>query len=295
MNQEVAFLGLGLMGAPMAANLARKGYMVKGWNRTSDRPGIKIAKAAGVNIVDSIEEAVKTAAIIFSCVGDVPDVKEILLGEKGVKNYASPETIIVDMSTIGSTAAKEIAEELAKHQLRFMDAPVSGGDIGAIKGTLTIMVGGSKADFEQCKPLLEAMGKNITLCGRVGSGQGVKMCNQILCTLNMIGICEAMEMAKQQGIDPNLVVEVCGTGAAGSWALSNLGEKIINSDYEPGFAIKHIIKDLRLVQEISQAGAVDLPGTQLGDSLFKKVAAMNQGEGSEQGTQAMIRAYLEEC
>ena len=110
----------------------------------------------------------------------------------------------------------------------------------------------------------------------------------------MVALCEAMELAKMQGIDRNLIVEVCGTGAASSWALSNLGEKIINSDYEPGFAIKHIIKDLRLVQEISQAGAVDLPGTQLGDSLFKKVAAMNQGEGSEQGTQAMIRAYLEE-
>ncbi|MDJ0647403.1 MAG: NAD(P)-dependent oxidoreductase [Xenococcaceae cyanobacterium MO_188.B19] len=292
MNQDVAFLGLGLMGAPMAANLARKGYVVKGWNRTSDRPGIKIAEAAGVKIVDSIEEAVKTAAIVFSCLGDVPDVKEVLLGEKGVINYASPKTLIVDMSTIGSTAAKEINQELEKKQLQFMDAPVSGGDIGAIKGTLTIMVGGSETDFDQCQPLLEAMGKNITLCGEVGSGQGVKMCNQILCTLNMIGICEAMEMAKQQGIDPNLIVEVCGTGAASSWALSNLGEKIINSDYEPGFAIKHIIKDLRLVQEISQAGEIDLPGTRLGDSLFKKVAAMNKGTGKEQGTQAMIRAYL---
>ncbi len=147
--------------------------------------------------------------------------------------------------------------------------------------------------FKPCrKPYLEAMGKNITFCGGVGSGQGVKMCNQILCTLNMIGICEAMEMAKQQGINPNLIVEVCGTGAAGSWALSNLGGKIINSDYEPGFAIKHIIKDLRLVQEISQAGGIDLPGTKLGDSLFKQVAAMNNGEGLEQGTQAMIRAYL---
>ncbi|MDJ0536313.1 MAG: NAD(P)-dependent oxidoreductase [Xenococcaceae cyanobacterium MO_207.B15] len=291
MSQQIAFLGLGLMGAPMAANLARKGYAVTAWNRTSDRPGIKIATEAGVKVVASIEEAVKTAEVVFSCVGDVPDVKEVLLRETGVVNFASPHTLIVDMSTIGSTAAREIATELEKHQLRFMDAPVSGGDIGAINGTLTIMVGASEADFAQCKPFLEAMGKNITLCGEVGSGQGVKMCNQILCALNMIGICEAMQMALQQGIDPNLIVEVCGTGAAGSWALSNLGSKIINSDYEPGFAIKHIIKDLRLVQEISQAGGGNLPGTELGDRLFKAVAAMDNGEGAEQGTQAMIRAY----
>lgn len=292
MNQEVAFLGLGVMGAPMAANLARRGYGVKGWNRTSDRNSIKTAAAAGVEIVESIENAVKTAAIVFSCVGDVPDVKEVLLGEKGVINYASPKTLVVDMSTIGSTAAREIGAELEKYQLRFMDAPVSGGDIGAVKGTLTIMVGGKEQNFAECKPLFEAMGKNITLCGEVGSGQGVKMCNQILCTLNMIGICEAMQMAKRQGIDPNLIVEVCGTGAAGSWALSNLGAKIINSDYDPGFAIKHIIKDLRLVQEISQAGEIDLPGTELGDRLFKTVATMSNQEGLEQGTQAMIRAYL---
>ncbi len=291
MNQQIAFLGLGLMGAPMAANLARKGYDVTAWNRTRDRPGIKIATEAGIKVVASIEADVKTAEVVFSCLGDVPDVKEVLLGETGVVNYAQPRTLIVDMSTIGSTAAQEIAKELEKHQLRFMDAPVSGGDIGAINGTLTIMVGGSEADFAQCKPFLEAMGKNITLCGGVGSGQGVKMCNQILAALNMIGICEAMEMAKQQGIDPNLIVEVCGTGAAGSWALSNLGSKIINSDYEPGFAIKHIIKDLRLVQEINHPGGGNLPGTQLSDRLFKKVAAMDNGKGAEQGTQAMIRAY----
>ncbi|HHP7232182.1 MAG TPA: NAD(P)-dependent oxidoreductase [Xenococcaceae cyanobacterium] len=291
MNQRVAFLGLGLMGAPMAANLARKGYDVTAWNRTSTRPRIKMATEAGVKVVDSIAAAVKTADVIFSCVGDVPDVKAVLLGETGVVNYAQPNALVVDLSTIGSTAAKEIGKELQQHQLRFMDAPVSGGDIGAINGTLTIMVGGSEADFAQCQPLLAAMGKNITLCGEVGSGQGVKMCNQILCALNLVGICEAMQMAKQQGIDPNLIVEVCGTGAAGSWALANLGSKIINSDYEPGFAIKHIIKDLRLVQEISQAGDGDLPGTKLSDRLFKAVAAMENGKGAEQGTQAMIRAY----
>ena len=288
---KVAFLGLGLMGGFMAANLARHGYEVKAWNRTSDRPGVKIAADAGVNIVDSIRAAVEDAKIVFTCVGDVPDVEEVLLADAGVINHAKANTLIVDMSTIGSVAAKEIGQKLQQQNLRFMDAPVSGGDIGARKGTLTIMVGGKEEDFQECLPLLETMGKHITLCGDVGSGQGVKMCNQILCSLNMIGICEAMQLAKHQGIDPNLIVEVCGTGAAGSWALSNLGEKIINEDYEPGFAIKHIIKDLRLVRSINETSSDNLPGTELADRLFKAVRAMEDGQGKEQGTQAMIRAY----
>ncbi|MEO1004983.1 MAG: NAD(P)-dependent oxidoreductase [Cyanobacteria bacterium J06638_38] len=292
MTKQVAFLGLGLMGGSMAANLARHGFQVKAWNRTSDRPEVKIAADGGVTIVDSVAAAVKDAEIVFTCVGDVPDVEEILLGEMGVANYAPANTLIVDMSTIGSVAAKEIGQQLQQRQLRFMDAPVSGGDIGAQQGTLTIMVGGSTADFTECLPLFEAMGTNITLCGDLGSGQGVKMCNQILCSLYMVGLCEAMQLAKHQGIDPNLIVDVCGTGAAGSWALSNLGGKIINQDYAPGFAIKHIVKDLRLVQSINQTSGDNLPGTELADRLFKTIMAMDNGEGKEQGTQAMIRAYI---
>ena len=294
MNQQVAFLGLGVMGGAMAANLARHGYQVKAWNRTRDRPGVSVAARGGASIVDTIQDAVEAAQIVVSCVGDVPDVEEVLLGDKGVVQYAQAGTLVVDMSTIGSNAAKKIGRELQKQQLRFMDAPVSGGDIGATQGTLTIMVGGEPKDFEECKPLFEAMGKNIILCGELGSGQGVKMCNQVLCAVYLVGICEAMQMAKHQGIDPNLIVEVCGTGAAGSWALSNLGQKIINGDYEPGFAIQHIVKDLRLVQEINQScGKTKLPGVELADRLFKIVQAMDGGQGAEQGTQAMNRAYFD--
>ena len=288
---KIAFLGLGLMGGSMAANLARHGYQVKAWNRTSDRPEVEIAAKAGATIVDSIEAAVTDVEIVFTCVGDIPDVEEVLLGERGVINYAQPNTLIVDMSTIGSVAAKEIGQKFQQQNLRFMDAPVSGGDIGAKNGTLTIMVGGSEADFQECLPLFQAMGKNITLCGELGSGQGVKMCNQILGSVYMVGLCEAMQLAKHQGIDPDLVVEVCGTGAAGSWALSNLGKKIINEDYDPGFAIKHMVKDLRLVQSINETSGDNLPGTTLAERLFKAVQSMDNGQGKEQGTQAMIRAY----
>jgi len=291
-EKQIAFLGLGLMGAPMTANLAKSGYPVKAWNRTKDRPGVEIAKNAGATIVNSIQEAVETADIIFTCVGDVPDVQEVVLGTDGIAKYAKTNALIIDTSTIGSQAAIKIATELKQFKLRFLDAPISGGDIGAQKGTLTIMVGGDRADFDECFPFFEIMGKNITLCGPVGSGQAVKLCNQVLCGVNMVALCEAISLAKMQGIDPNLIVEVCGTGAAGSWALSNLGPKIINSDLAPGFAIKHILKDLRLVRETVREGN-SLPGFDLSDRLFKLVSELDNGTGDEQGTQAMIRAYLE--
>ena len=279
------------MGAPMTANLARSGYSVKAWNRTPNRPSVRVAGSAGATIVSSIGEAVARADIVFSCVGDVPDVEEVILGDGGVADSARPGTLVIDTSTIGPDAARHIGEELKKRNLRFLDAPLSGGDIGAKNGTLTIMVGGEVADFEESKPLLEVMGKTIRLCGAVGSGQAVKLCNQVLASVHMVALCEAMALAKQQEIDPNLIIEVCGTGAAGSWALSNLGPKIVAADFQPGFAIKHILKDLRLVQDTLKSGE-ELPGVQLADNLFKMVKELDGGRGGEQGTQAMIRTYL---
>ena len=291
MNQKIAFLGLGVMGVPMTVNLVKNGYSVTAWNRTANRPGIQIAADAGATIVSSIQEAVESADVIFSCVGDVPDVEEVILGTEGVGKYAQPGALVVDMSTIGRDAACRIGAELKQHNLRFLDAPVSGGDIGAKNGTLTIMVGGATSDFEECKPLLEAMGKTIRLCGEIGSGQGVKMCNQALCSIHMIALCEAIKMAEHQGIEPNLIIEICSTGAADSWALSNLGSKIAQSDFAPGFMIKHILKDLRLVQETMESSGENLPGVELATRLFKLVNELDNGKGSQQGTQAMIRAY----
>lgn len=285
MNKKITFLGLGVMGTPMTANLAHQ-VPVKAWNRTPDSPGIKTAANAGATIVPSIQEAVESADIIFTCLGDVPDVEEVILGQEGVAKYAKSKALIVDMTTIGADAARKIGAELKRRNLRFLDAPVSGGDIGAINGTLTIMVGGDPKDFEECKPLFEVMGKTISLCGPIGSGQAVKLCNQVLCAIHMVALCEAIKMAEEQDIDPNLIIEVCSTGAAGSWALSNLGQKIIESDFEPGFMVKHILKDLRLVQETSDE---DLVGVKLADSLFKTVQKLERG--ATQGTQAMIRAY----
>jgi 3-hydroxyisobutyrate dehydrogenase len=269
----------------MVANLRQKGFTVKAWNRSPR------ANLAHLNPVATLAAAVEGAEIIFTCLGDIPDVEEVILGEQGVINCARPGALIVDMSTIGSVAARYLGEKLQARGFRFLDAPVSGGDIGAQKGTLTIMVGGAEEDFQECLPYFQALGKTIKLCGSVGSGQAVKLCNQILCALNMVGLCEALEMAKLQGIDPNLVIEVCQTGAAGSWALANLGPKIVGRDLEPGFMIKHILKDLRIVQEMVDDQDNHLPGVELSDRLFKLVADL-QG-GREQGTQAMIRAYEE--
>lgn len=285
MDKKLAFLGLGVMGKPMAENLHKAGCHLKAWNRTPNRPHLQ---NTSLPLVNTIKEAVADADIIFTCLGDVPDVEEVLLKEAGVLSHARPGSLIVDFSTIGPKAARAIALSLATRGFRFLDAPVSGGDIGAQQGTLTIMVGGDKRDFDECLPYLQILGKNITHCGPVGSGQAVKLCNQVLASLHMVALCEAITLAKIQNIDTHLVVQVCSTGAASSWALTNLGPKILQQDYQPGFMIKHILKDLRLVTEALQDN--NLPGIQLARQLFETAARL-QKEGYSLGTQAMILAY----
>jgi 3-hydroxyisobutyrate dehydrogenase len=295
MTQQIAFLGLGVMGASMAANLVKRGYAVIGWNRTKERPTIATFTSAGGTLAETLQDAVSNADVVFSCLGDVPDVKEVLLGAQGAINgainFAKANTLFIDTSTIGREAAQEVGAALTNEGLRFMDAPVSGGDVGARNGTLTFMVGGASADLQECLPLFEAMGCNIKHCGAIGSGQAVKLCNQTLVSVYMLAICETMQIAEKMGVDPQLVVDVCGTGAAGSWALSNLGMKVALGDYQAGFAIKHMLKDLRLVHEISDRQDLSLPAIALAMQNFQKVSQLDDGMGAEQGTQAMIRAY----
>ncbi len=287
MTTQLAFLGMGVMGLPMATNLAKEGFPLKIWNRTPHKPGVVVAQEAGAVVAGTIAEAVQAADIIFTCLGDVPDVESVLFDAEGVAASASPQSLIVDFSTIGRNAALGIAQQLRAMSLRFMDAPISGGDIGAQQGTLTIMVGGNETDLDAVRPYLAVMGNNIIHCGPVGSGQAVKLCNQVLAAIHMVGLCEAITLAQQQGIDPALMVQVCSTGAAGSWALSQLGPKIIADDLEPGFMVKHILKDLRLVQETLSTDS--LPGTDLAQQQFQQVSQLPDGD--RQGTQAMIRHY----
>ncbi|ANV84411.1 oxidoreductase [Picosynechococcus sp. PCC 7003] len=287
MTKKIAFLGMGVMGAPMSLNLQKKGFQVTVWNRSAASPHLARVATAGLPVAPAIATAVNDADYIFSCVSDVPDVKSVLLGEKGVIHHAKPNALVVDFSTIGTRAAQEIAETLQAKNLRFLDAPISGGDVGAENGTLTIMGGGDRPDFDEAKPYLEAMGKNIYYCGKTGSGQAVKMCNQVLCAIHMVALCEAIKLAQSQGIDPDLMIEACQTGAAGSWAIANLGHKITASDFRPGFMVKHIIKDLRLVNE--SLADLELPGLALATQKFKDTAQL--ADALEQGTQAMFRSY----
>jgi 3-hydroxyisobutyrate dehydrogenase len=289
MGMTVAFLGLGTMGGPMASNLARAAFDVRGWNRTAGRPAAVAAEAAGVRLCSSIADAVRGAEVVAVCVGDVPDVREVVLGAGGVADCAARGTLVVDFSTIGPAAAREIDAALRTAGLAFVDAPVTGGDVGAKAATLTIMAGGDAADFERASPVFSAVGRVAKHCGPSGTGQAVKLCNNVLGALHMVALTEAMLLAKRQGIEPSLVVEVCSTGAAGSWALANLGPRVVQRDFAPGFMVKHLIKDLRLALESPQdLGLEDLRGVLLAKELLERVAARG---GAELGTQSMMLAY----
>lgn len=288
---RIAFLGMGVMGAPMAANLARAGRSVTVWNRTPERPGVALAREAGCTVAETIAEAVRDAHFVLSCVSDAPDVEAVLLGPHGAAEFAPAGALLVDTSTIGPEAARAIRVALATKGLRFLDAPISGGDVGARAGTLTFMVGGEPEDFAEALPLFEIMGRTVRHCGLPGAGQAVKLCNQVLCAAHMVGLSEAMLLAETQGIDPQLVVDVCSTGAAGSWALENLGPKVIERDYAPGFMIKDILKDLRLVHDAAATSHLPLPGAEFAREMFERAGALDAGSGRRWGTQAMIEAY----
>lgn len=285
----IAFVGLGTMGAPMASNLVRAGFGVRGWNRTTSRPLVASARDAGVGVDATIADATRHADIVAICVSDVPDVEEVLFGRGGVADSARPGALVVDFSTIGPAAARDFGRRLGARGLRFLDAPVTGGDVGARAATLTVMVGGDPNDFAEASPVFAAIGKVARHCGDIGSGQAVKLCNQVLGALHMVALTEAVALARLQGIDPALVVDVCSTGAAGSWALANLGPKVIARDFAPGFMVKHLVKDLRLVLATPAGlGLDELRGTMLAKGLLEKVAALG---GADLGTQALTLAY----
>lgn len=285
--QKIAYLGLGIMGSAMTLNLRKAGFDVVGWNRTLSRPGVEAVKEQGIRVVDSVEAAVSEADAVISCLGDVPDVDQVLLGD--VKKFARKNAIVVDMTTIGKAAAIHLNDGMKDAGLRFLDAPVTGGDVGARQGTLTILVGGEKATFDQVLPLLEAIGKNIVYCGPAGSGQAMKLCNQVLCAINMIAVSETFSLADEMQIDKKLLLESLGSGAGASWALSNLGTRVANGDFKPGFTLEHMLKDLRLIDE--NVSDCHLPGVELARQLFQQAGQLGGEQGFRQGTQAMFKAY----
>ncbi|TWT94072.1 2-hydroxy-3-oxopropionate reductase [Botrimarina colliarenosi] len=289
-NEPVAYVGVGIMGAAMARNLLRAGVPVVACNRS--RAKAEALTADGAQVVDTAAEAVTAGCrVVFVNVPDTPDVDAVLFGEGGVIAADSEllkGLIVVDHSTICPVATAGFAQRLAEVGATLVDAPVSGGDVGARDGTLSIMCGGDRAAFDKVQPLLQKVGKRITHLGPAGSGQACKACNQIAVVGALAGVCEALALAKATGLDLEQVVEVVSAGAAGSWQLANLGPQIAAGDHAPGFMIELLQKDLRLVASAAGAHDLPLPVTRLVESLYQAAAAAGAGRD---GTQALAGVY----
>jgi 3-hydroxyisobutyrate dehydrogenase len=284
-DKRLGFIGLGIMGRPMARNLLKAGYSTTVWNRS--RPGIDALVAEGASEAGNPREVAERSDVVITIVGDSPDVEEVALGPGGIIEGAHYGLVHIDMSTISPEATRRIAARLAESGVDMLDAPVSGGEQGAINGTLSIMVGGKEHVFDHCRPVLEAMGKKLVHCGPSGSGQVVKLCNQVVVGLNNLAVCEALVLCEKAGVEPERMLEAIGAGAASSWVVLNLAPKMLERDFRPGFKVAHQQKDLR--HALATAAKVDapLPGTALVNQLFAAVEA--DGFGGE-GTQALVKA-----
>ncbi len=282
---RLGFIGLGIMGRPLARHLLDSGHEVTVWNRS--RPGIDALVAVGASAGSSPRDVASRSDIVFTMVGDSPDVFQVALGADGLVSGAHAGLIHIDMSTISPTVTREIAARYADAGIEMLDAPVSGGETGAINATLSIMVGGKEDVFARCRPLLEALGRTITYCGPNGAGQTVKLCNQVIVSLTNLAVCEALVMAAKAGVPPRTMLEAVSGGAAASWQLSNLGPKMIAGDMKPGFKVWHQQKDLRLALEVAREARLPLPGTALVHQLFATVEADGLGDA---GTQALVKA-----
>jgi len=282
----VGFIGIGVMGSSMARHLLDAGYEVHVHTRTKARAEGLIA--AGALWEEDRVAVARKCEKVLTIVGYPSDVEEVYFGPRGIIENALPGAILVDMTTSRPDLAARIAAAAKARGLGALDAPVSGGDIGARNATLTIMVGGELGDFEAVRPLFASMGKTIVLQGGAGSGQHTKMANQIAIAASLLGAVEAVIYAKKARLDPRRVLESIGSGSAGSWQLNNLVPRMLDGDFEPGFYIKHFLKDLRIALESAAAMKLDLPGLRLAESLFETL----QSEGfADKGTQALWLLY----
>ncbi|MED2253345.1 NAD(P)-dependent oxidoreductase [Brevibacillus parabrevis] len=282
----VGFVGTGVMGKSMAKHFLQAGYSVLIYTRTKAKAQELLD--AGAVWKEQVSELAAQADVIITMVGYPSDVEEVYLGVDGIISHAKPGTYLVDMTTSKPSLAQKIYEEAKQHSLHSLDAPVSGGDVGAREARLTIMVGGDQEAFEAVEPLLAIMGKNVVLQGGPGAGQHTKMCNQICIATNMIGVCEAIAYAKKAGLDPARVLTSIEAGAAGSWSLSNLAPRMIAENFAPGFYIKHFIKDMGIALEAAEEMGLLTPGLALSKSLYEELA--EKGE-ADSGTQALIKWF----
>ncbi|MBO8157052.1 MAG: NAD(P)-dependent oxidoreductase [Bacillaceae bacterium] len=288
-HKTIGFVGTGVMGKSMARNLMKAGYSLYVYTRTKSKAEELIN--VGAVWCDSPGKLARTADVVITIVGFPHDVEEVYFSDEGIIENAKPGTYLIDMTTSKPSLAQKIYDEARKKGLFALDAPVSGGDVGAKNGTLAIMVGGDEEAFQAMKPIFEVLGSNIVLQGPAGAGQHTKMANQITIASNMIGVCEALAYAEKSGLDPKTVLKSISTGAAGSWSLSNLAPRMIEGNFEPGFYIKHFIKDMGIALEEAERMGIDTPGLKLAKQLYDELA--EQGEG-DSGTQALYKWFGEE-
>lgn len=285
MVKKVGFIGLGIMGMPMARNLLKAGFEVVAYNRTTSKAEALVKE--GAQKAGSPRELAQECPVVITIVSDTPDVEEVILGKGGVIEGIKPGSVVIDMSTISPQATRNMAACLKEKGVDMLDAPVSGGDVGAIKATLSIMVGGDADVFERCRPIFEAMGKNIVHVGSNGMGQTVKLMNQILVVGTLNAVVEALVFAQKSGADLEKAIDAVKGGAARSWQLENLGPRIIKRDFAPGFMVDLVQKDLNLVMEATAEMKLPLPITSLIHQMYYSL--QSSGEGGS-GTQALVKA-----
>ncbi|WP_439649632.1 NAD(P)-dependent oxidoreductase [Gracilibacillus salinarum] len=282
----IGFIGTGVMGKSMATHLLEAGFDLHIFTRTQEKA--KPLLAQGAVWEDSVSSLAQKADIVLTMVGYPKDVESIYLDANGIIANAKPGSYLIDMTTSDPLLAERIYSKAKEKGLHSMDAPVSGGDVGAKNGTLAIMAGGEQADFDEVLPVFKKMGENIVLQGPAGAGQHTKMANQITIASNMIGVSEAIMYAKKAGLDPVRVLKSISTGAAGSWSLSNLGPRMIKGDSDPGFYMKHFIKDMTIALRNAQEMGLKTPGLALSLELYQELAEKGL---EDRGTQALIKWF----
>jgi 3-hydroxyisobutyrate dehydrogenase len=285
--ESIGFIGIGIMGNSMASHLLFAGYKINVYNRTKSKTEAIVAN--GATWYDTPGEVAAHSDLIITMVGFPSDVEEVYFGPQGIIDSAK-NAILIDMTTSSPSLARKIAEQALKKGLFSLDAPVSGGDIGARDAKLTIMVGGDKVVFDHCLPVLQKLGNSIILQGPAGMGQHTKMCNQIVIAGTIMGVAEGLSYAQKVGLNPKDVLQSIGGGAASGFQLNVLGAKMIVGDYAPGFYVEHFLKDLTIGLEEANQVKLDLPGLALVKSLFEKMVAKGL---QRDGTQGIFQIYLD--
>lgn len=287
-NEKIAFIGTGVMGTSIIKHLLKADYEVTVYTRTKEKAEALIH--LGATWAETVGQAAKDATVVFTMVGYPLDVEEVYYSEQGIFANATKGVILIDMTTSSPALAKRIAADADMRGMSSIDAPVSGGDIGAQNGTLSIMCGGDELRFQQILPVLKIFGKQIVYQGEAGAGQHTKMCNQIAIATNMIGVCEALVYGKKAGLDSDTILQSISSGAAGSWSLSNLAPRMIKGDFEPGFYVKHFLKDMNIALTEAESMNLSLPGLQLARDLYNDLVEEGYGE---KGTQVLYKQFNE--